>query len=134
MMNLIDKAQPLAPVEHEVKAKVEEITKKYNPIKKQIGRMMANDDDDDTTERPIEINPIEMKDMYLPQDQKAEDKKQPTYVHQAFLPQTEDTYIHNVQLTQIPGGATYETIISLPRVHFFELPQIDLPYEVEVLV
>ena len=25
-------------------------------------------------------------------------------------------------------------MISLPRVHFFELPQIDLPYEVDVLV
>ena len=55
-------------------------------------------------------------------------------MHQAFLPQSEDTFIHNVQLTQLPDGKTYETLISLPRVHFFELPQIDLPYEVDVLV
>ena len=55
-------------------------------------------------------------------------------MHQAFLPQSEDTFIHNVQLTQLPDGKTYETLISLPRVHFFELPQIDLPYEVDALV
>ena len=93
---------------------------------------MANEQDQ-TTEKPVEINPIEMKDTYLPQNQ-VDNKTQPTYVHQAFLPQSEDTFIHNVQLTQLPDGKTYETLISLPRVHFFELPQIDLPYEVDVLV
>ena len=41
------------------------MTKKHNPIKKQIGRMMANEQDQ-TTEKPVEINPIEMKDTYLP--------------------------------------------------------------------
>ena len=40
---------------------------------------MVNEEDK-TTEKPVEINPIEMKDTYLPQNH-----NQPTYVHQVFL-------------------------------------------------
>ena len=46
-----------------------------------------------TYDKPVELNPIHMQDAYIPQKQ-----AEPTYVHEVYLPQLENTYIHQVFL------------------------------------
>jgi hypothetical protein len=73
----------------------------------------------ETEERGVVLNPINMQELYVPQ--RVQDK---TFVHETYLPQRETTFIHPTRLGQIDAeGMTIETLISIPRVHFFTLEQ-----------
>lgn len=66
---------------------------------------------DTTTDEKVELHPIHMQEIYVPQEQ----IKDQTYVHETYLPQLEKTFIHNTRLAQINGEEmTTETLISIP--------------------